>query len=394
MSGLIEAEENRVGAFLAPLNEVIPVVRPPDKNQRTLAGSERRRLGAAGLLVAAAAAVALALLQPWSGGAPDILGRALAAAPSGPVVHVVVTRAVPVSSAQRFELATGRPVPLVQSDELWYDRQRGTVHDITRLNGSVFTDILQTSKQTFTSSGEVTINGRTPPTTPPSANPMLLALAGDYRRLLASGTAHVTGHASIDGHPVVWIEFSTQPAGFTIRDAVDPRTGKTLYGESISRFGQRSPLLKVETLSGEPRSSADLTKPPVTEPFSEHASSEQTATLAEAKSALGQAPLLRGTTTPTAVTITNWQYSWAGGGNKPRVAIEVKLHYADGITIHETTSVLPLQSPGNVVAPNGFADFYAGALRFRQDGLYLLVESPTAGQALNVARTLGPLPTR
>ena len=88
------------------------------------------------------------------------------------------------------DLRTGARTPVYGESEIWYDRDRGLVHDITRLGGAV---------------GHESVSH---PTT--EAPPELAALASDYRDALEQGTARVAEEGSVGGEQVYWIVYRQQ----------------------------------------------------------------------------------------------------------------------------------------------------------------------------------------
>jgi hypothetical protein len=150
----------------------------------------RRRRRLAALLVPVAAVVAVAggaLLWPFSGGQQaSVLDRALAAVGDGPVLHVVFRGDW---GGTTVNLQTGERTPVYADQEIWYDADRGLVHQLDRLGGTV--------EYEYTSR---------PLKTPPD----LAALSGEYRQALNAGTARVRGDGIVEGEPVYWIVYRSE----------------------------------------------------------------------------------------------------------------------------------------------------------------------------------------
>src|SRR5438093_898467 len=106
--------------------------------------------------VIVAALIVVALFAPWQGSTPSLFDRALAAVGDEPVLHVVTQTSEPVDW-QLVNLATGeRSAPtFTVRTEIWYDGERGLEHSITRTNGTVSDDWLQTPQGVTSQDGPV-----------------------------------------------------------------------------------------------------------------------------------------------------------------------------------------------------------------------------------------------
>jgi hypothetical protein len=248
--------------------------------------------------LATAAVLVLALVAPWERGRTDIVERARAAIGDAPVLHAVTRETVPTGETL-VDLATGKRthVDYVSEQEIWYDRGRGLAHTVTRTNGVLTDDVLQTPKGGVSMDGPVITcawiarhpveatrqrvscrfdgeNGTTPrkvPEQPPSVDPALGGFLTQYREALARGQVRRTGEGEIDGEPVYWLSIPidvptdpTAPPGPSIDErelvAVDrsnyrPVLVRTLVNGSVSHSYR---VVEIATLG---RNGADFTKP-------------------------------------------------------------------------------------------------------------------------------------
>lgn len=221
----------------------------PEAKLRT----RRRRRPAVGVAAAfAAAATAVLLVSPWGGGGGGLVGRALAAIGEGPVLHVVTEQPSPLAWYRPVSLPSGKPIPVTQRQEIWFDQSRDLKKTITTLNGVVYDQLLETRQGGFTPQGPVYTcswiaahpiaatrarvscnpdmqNGTTPRKVPEPLPTLDLALAGfvdRYQSALASGQATKTGTGEIDGHRVIWLRIDARSKdGYPAEDvAIDAST--------------------------------------------------------------------------------------------------------------------------------------------------------------------------
>ncbi len=225
-------------------------------------------------------AVALALVAPWERGSGGIVQRALAAIGDGQVIHVV-TRSVS-SQPIVVDLTSGTERQTVVETELWFDGTRKLERTVTRVNGRVADETLQTPQGGWTSSGPIYTcawiaahpaeatklriscnpngdNGTTPrqvPEQPPTLDPALAGFVSGYRDALAGGDAKRAGTGEVEGRPVEWVEFEP-------RVTVDPITGADLPRvEQVAVDRDTGKPLLVRTLVGgrvEPGSQVSIT---------------------------------------------------------------------------------------------------------------------------------------
>ena len=237
---------------LLAIADAITATQSPTRTARRLV---RPTILAAGL--AAAAAVAITLVAPWSRSHGSLSDVALAALGSQPVVHVVTETP---TDASLVDIATGDATPVLQQDEIWYDADRGLRRDLIHDGPTIVDDVLETPQGGFTSRGivydctwiaahpvEATKarvscnasgdNGTTPHVVPrpkPTLDPGLAGFADSYRDALVAGSAREDGTGAIDGTPVDWLAFATTD-GSTERVALDQATHKPvrLQGEHL-----------------------------------------------------------------------------------------------------------------------------------------------------------------
>jgi hypothetical protein len=254
------------------------------RRRAALARRPRRRtpsLRLAALFAALVVVVAVALVAPWSGSRGSLIDRALAAIGSQPVLHVIGER---LGTAQQHvvDIQSGRveSKPLVVREEIWYDQARGLKHTITRVDGSLVDDVLETPRGGYTPGGIVydcawiaahpveatklrvscnasLENGTTPHKVPrpkPTLAPGLAGFLDGYQQALSSGSAREIGKGQLDGQTVDWLEFKTN--GGTERVALDPSTHKPVLVEDGSGWSLR--IAAIETVAA---SAADFSRP-------------------------------------------------------------------------------------------------------------------------------------
>jgi hypothetical protein len=242
----------------------------------------------------AVALIAVALFAPWQSATPSLFDRALAAVGDEPVLHVVTQTTEPVDW-QLVNLATGeRSAPtFTVRTEIWYDGERGLKHSITRTNGTVSDDLLETPQGVTSQNGPVYTcawiqahpveatragvscrldgdNGTVPHKVPepaPVIDPGLSGFLNGYQGALANGTARRVGEGTIDGRPVIWLEMrlaQPRPPGadrtpdpIEQRVAIDSESYRPLLVRALN--GQTS--YKVVEIGSVSRTAADFSKP-------------------------------------------------------------------------------------------------------------------------------------
>jgi len=226
--------------------------------------------------IAAAAAVSAAvasilLISPW-GGSTGLVGRALAAVGQGPVLHLVTEQPL-VGWYKPISLASGKPIPVIERQEIWFDKSRDLKKTVTTLNGVTYDQLLETAQGAFTQAGfvytcdwiaahpveaaQARVGCGDPTQTAPaqtqaqrahaqtSSTPTLdLALAGfldHYRSSLASGRATKVGSGKLDGNQVIWLRI----------DATGERAGNYPTEDVAIDASSYAPVL-VRTVGAEP----------------------------------------------------------------------------------------------------------------------------------------------
>lgn len=132
-----------------------------------------------GVATGVAALAALFVVAPWKGSERvGILDKALAAVGDEPVLHVVFRGDW---GGTLVDLKTDERKSLYGERELWYDPDRGVVHQISRFADVVDHDVVYGQKK---------------------GDRELTALWQDYRRGLENGTARVVGQDTVNHVPV------------------------------------------------------------------------------------------------------------------------------------------------------------------------------------------------
>jgi hypothetical protein len=249
--------------------EIAPTGRAPQRAAvrtpvRTARVFSRRRIAIVALVTAVIAA-ALAVI-PTHTSSSSLVGEALAAIGSGSVLHVVAEQP---TGRELLDLSTGKAMPLMQEEEIWFDESQGLRRDTIRINGRIADDTFQSPAGGFTPHGiiydctwiaahpkEATKarvscnasgdNGTTPRTVPrpkPTLDPGLLGFVDGYRNALASGTAREGGSGAIDGLAVDWLILAT-PDGDE-RVALDASTHKPILLDG-PRASQQMRITSIE----------------------------------------------------------------------------------------------------------------------------------------------------
>jgi hypothetical protein len=228
------------------------------------AGPRRRsRLMHLGVATIAAALAALFFVAPWKGtNRAGILERALAAVGDKPVLHVVLETAP--RGDPLVNLDSGRPVVRTVTTEVWFDQGRSLKKTVSRSDGVLMDEMLETPNGGFTQGGVIYTcqwiaehpveaakarvscpGGQQSSDEQPSLDPALANFVDHYRTALASGTARRIPGNSVEGDEVIWIEFGT---GRTLeRVALDKSTYtpvliSTPYGSARVRTIETMPF--------------------------------------------------------------------------------------------------------------------------------------------------------
>jgi len=227
----------------------------------------------------AAVALAIGMIAPWQHGpGSTILGRALAAIGDKPVLHVEYrhlsskTYAESKEGQSYVDLATGRVIPIVETNEVWYDRERSFQREkfVVEAEGvfpaRVVTDILKTPEGSWTADRE-NYPGSDTPVSPPL---WMTGFFDHYQAALENGTARVEGSGTLDGHDVTWIGLGSSECSIAVmvtpsneceqRVAIDKVSSKPLRVETLTGGSllDAIEILSIETL---PAGSGDFAKP-------------------------------------------------------------------------------------------------------------------------------------
>ncbi|MHB8060234.1 MAG: hypothetical protein ACYDHO_05320 [Gaiellaceae bacterium] len=429
---------------------------PAPRSQRTYLA---RRLVPAFAL--AGAIIAVGLIAPWQHGpGSTVMGRALAAIGDKPVLQIEYRHLPSASYAASKEgqsyvnLATGREIPILEKNEVWYDRARNFQREKFVVGAAgvfptrVVTDILRTPKGTWTADRENYPGGEGPLSTPL----WMTGFFDHYQAALENGTARVEGSGTLDGRNVTWIGLGSSECSIVSsmvtpaneceqRVAVDKVSSRLLRVETLAGGSllDAVEVLSIETL---PAGSGDFARP--------EKRKLQTTSARALSLTLVWGPNTKQTSNPIApdlrVASTDLPGAvrtlpgalWAGRSiaslrlsgvsratarsfdqqGKPAVQTGVELHYGagqaialwsetpsdgelsgDGVVIHEQTA-----SPDWTFWPDAWAygtpesDPPAGLIRMgdhrgwlKKGGLYILIVAPNHDLLLEVARALEPI---
>jgi hypothetical protein len=428
-----------------PPNRDLPPGRLAQRREHLLAeiarAPERRRRPWRAAVPALAAALAVAILllvAPWQ--APSLTDRALAALGGDAVLHVVTTQPHgPVGA--RVDIETGRAVPIVQQSEIWFDAERGLKRTVTRLDGVLDNEMLETPAGGFTQAGPVITcawiaahpveatrrrvscnenmeNGTTPRKIPeplPTLDPALSGFADGYRAALASGEAKEIGRDTIDGNELIWLRFTYKPSqrpAYTQEVAVDASTYRPVRLRNPDH-GWTVDVTAAETVPYD----ASLFPMPAKAPPGPsigRARGDIPLELSEVSSVLGRSPLwlgrewqgLRLIDVSSVAIVTGYP---RGSGREPTHTSGVRLTYVpnggptDGpkLEITQTTScafALRWSCGPRDPGPGELSDWFGAGSRFsialaRRHGLYLSIWNDLGEpETLAVVRALAPLP--
>ena len=401
--------------------------------------SRRGRAFPAGAVALAAAIVALLLVSPWEG-SPSLSERALAAIGDAPVLHVVTES--PDWYPPLIDIETGGVEHQVIQTEMWFDQERELKKTVSRLDGVLIEDVLETPRGDFTQAGPLITcawiaahpieatklrvscdpdmeNGTTPrqiQQTPPTLDPRLAGFVDNYRAALESGRAEEIGRDTIEGRDVIWLRFGlptssgpqdrpSRPAQ-TSDVAVDASTYQPVRLRSADRKWSTN-ITVAETLPYE----ASLFRRPATSPPGPSFGAvrgEEPIELAQGARVLGRPPLWLGNEWRglRLVSVTKADLVTGYGplsGREPTVSSAIRLTYAvragsDGQKLEITESTRCEFALGWQC---GRRDPREGELReqlpwstiARWDGLYLSIRSEApALDPLAIVRALEPAP--
>lgn len=277
---------------LARSLDMIAPPRPgPDRWDAIVASADAaRRTGRRWLVPAVPAAslliavVLLAFAWPFASGPRGTIDRAAAAIGSQPVLHIVFTEASP-NRQQLVSLANGQPIQQTLTTEIWFDANRDLKKTITRLNGTVIDELLETRAGGFSMSGprytcawiarhprEATAagvscradqqNGSSPRDVPEQPPRLALALAGfvdRYQAALASGDAREIGEGTLDGRKVIWLRVDSPLPGDQ-----DVAIDASSYVPVLVRPSDNSiPPTRIDAADTEPYDRSIFTRPAV-----------------------------------------------------------------------------------------------------------------------------------
>lgn len=256
------------------------------------------------LFIAAVGAIALVLAWPFGAGSTLVIERAAAAIGTRPVTHVVADVGI---GGSLVDLRTGKRTPVHGRSETWYDPKRGLLVNVSFRGQPVTRFVIPPSSH----SAGFTVS--------PSA---LQAFAANYRAALQAKAFRVIGSGLIGGTPVYWIASTpswrpfypfngTTVHSFVEEVAISKATYKAVYmrtrvdGRVAPGSGKR--IVKIETIAAQPALFAHAPTFPGSVGLGSgyNGSSPQT-TLADARAAMGRAPLVPST------TIAGLRRTWIG----------------------------------------------------------------------------------
>jgi hypothetical protein len=402
---------------------------PEVRARRSIAFRRARILALAAVAIGATSLTVLL----WPAGTP-LTERALAALGDARVLHVITHR--PAPSERLVEIASGRIVIPTQEAEIWFDEKGQRARIVTRVDGGVREELLQTRQGWFTRGGlvytcawiashpaEATKAGvscnenmqnstspRSEPELPPTVDASLTAFARGYQNALESGEAQPLGEGSIDGQRVEWLEFRGAD-GSSQRVALDRGTLRPLRVET-SRPNQQGSVARydIALIETVPSSKADFSLPPRRTPQQSigKIADEQSIDLARAADVLGQAPLWLGPQTNglhlSRIEAQRLVTGYGPGADLPSSSTHgIELVYGNisggpHIRLREATRCeLAYAWPCSMPAPReGYLRIdnlpgSGGALV--RDGLYVRIVSSLGEKSIiNAARALRPAP--
>ncbi len=387
-------------------------------------------VGTAGV---AAAAVAVLLGSPWSGGS-GLVQRALAAVGTGEVLHAVTEQPAPSGPYEAVSLPSGRPIQATERQEIWFDQSRNLKKTITSVNGVVTDQLLQTPQGGYTGDGNPrnlctwnaaqqqfsctetnTQNGA--PNMPGPAPTLETALAGfvdRYQSALASGAATKTGTGEVDGQQVTWLRMNADSKDYYPAEevAIDASTYVPVFVRTLNSNPVQFTVTAIDTESYDP----SLFTPParVHPPMSVTTGAPTPIDATQAPGLLGGEALWLGQ------TWNGYQFAGVeqqqvtadyapGSGKQPTQAVAVTFTYAppggsaaspDALQITETTQCvgatenMPCGGSGGIGPSEGILllDPHFSSSYTMQDGLYVTIrQNSSQSDPVAVANALQPL---
>jgi hypothetical protein len=351
----------------------------------------RRRSGLlrplAGVALAAAAAFALVLFQPWGDESPTVLDRALAAIEDGPVLHVVLRDE---AEGAVIDLETGARTPLYREREVWFDEARG-LREVTRFGGVVQRDVFYPPHRVSSDLFKT-----------------YAGLASGYRDALDRGEARVLGQGEVDGIPVHWI----QTERYVVFDpdgtrhvwqrvvAVSQETFEPVYVDEKAdgEFGPQTGA-RIRSVEWLPADEGDFRAHGVNRPLGGFAIRDGRKAPDELAALLGRTPLWLGETFQGIPL----EASGSAGNARPEVSMfyGVRFSHERGEGAPDLRRFVVLkQTPDLAAFPEYVAEFFRpGAVVVlerqgfvQKNGLYVVIAAPTEELILEAARALEAMP--
>jgi hypothetical protein len=169
------------------------------------------------------------------------------------VLHVVIERAGPPPPGQSLiDISTGETITRSARTEIWFDDERDLKKTITRVNGVIVDETLESREGGWSQGGPIYTcawiaahpveatkarvscnlsgeNGTTPrkiPEQPPTLDQALAGFVDGYQSALASGRAEQTGTGELDGRDVIWLRIDVPLVGAPSGAPPRSRTGE------------------------------------------------------------------------------------------------------------------------------------------------------------------------
>jgi hypothetical protein len=367
MTDVAELLERAVPPYAGPAGDWTAVLRDAGVTRR------RRRARLRLALAPVAVAIALAVAWPFAGGSPSVVERALAAAGSGQVLHVVFETSMPKTFV---DLETGERREVRGRHEVWFDPARGASERET------FGGVVQW--ETVIGASDMH----------PHHREIHSSLGEGYRDALRSGSAEVVEDGVVDGVPVHWIR---------IAPAHEVAVSRETYAPVHFRIRGDGPaletrILEYETVAAAPPSAGLGTSrpgpaaPPAVAPAPTTPDRGRAITLREAARVLGRPPVWVGDrfdglrlTAVRSVDLAvagdvrgvSLVYESLAGGH---VEITAAPRLADGMTM--------LVGLRGYAPPTGTLVLAGSTGLLRSHGLFVTVHAADETTAIAVARAL------